>query len=201
MPAMFYPQGSTPETLHDLAWLLGFCWRNGFGDQEIQTGSEAFFSIFARWCGAGSFAWLACISQDNYSKMIILLMVKTLCTSWDWYGSLLCHHLLFAPRRGWMNYQSIVPWVLQAFKLYNYKSVFLDVELSRGMKCLVIVRDVRSLVALSVAFFNFPAWRRTCAQDEPLTPTEQPSETMQIQGQSIQANWFGARVFVRKPAQ
>lgn len=95
----FYPQGSTPETLHGLARLLGFCWRNGFGDQEIQTGSEALFSIFARWCGAGSFAWLACISQDNYSKMIILLMVTTLCTSWDWYGNLFCHHLLFAPRR------------------------------------------------------------------------------------------------------
>eukprot|EP00434_Breviolum_minutum_P025584 symbB.v1.2.022604.t4/scaffold2000.1/size92914/3 len=32
----------------------------------------------------------------------------------------------------------------------------------------------------------FSIFARTCAQDEPLTPTEQPSETVQIQGQSIQ---------------
>lgn len=72
MLAMFYPQGSLPETLetlHDLVPLC-FCWRNGFGDQEIQTGSEALFSIFARWCGAGSFAWRTC---DNCEAGLYLI--------------------------------------------------------------------------------------------------------------------------------
>ena len=132
----WYSQGrqpEPPETLHDFAWLLGFL---SGTDLEIRKSKlrTRLCSPSLRgdvWLGDSlaelvTTVKLACI-VDNFSKMIILLMVQKSCTveiGTVVYATI-CN-LFIAGGEGIID-----PQYHESFKLYNYKPVLL--ELSRGI--------------------------------------------------------------------